>query len=352
MTSFLVLFSVDADAVVRTMLALEEARIDFTNGKMRKKSDIMKNISNGTTTITATTATVDSKQIDGSSNNNKSHPLGAGMAAIFGNYSRERSKSKSPPANDTSPPPPATSKGSVVTGKVNDPPPLPFISANPPPPPPPQPLVAQPQPTPVGKPPTISSNPVSVHAASVTQSVKSVTQVVTSAIPHPVVSTQSSYNMQLSMSPSKRSWTSAPTVAKPSPIGPVLPTTPFAPKSTTATAKSTATATTAARTVVNAAPTPTHVFKGATYYNEEGKAVEQASSKPAFTANDFPISKDGACPYCRSTDVVYIILQEEGAEADPLPDMLQKLNKMGKAVKRKKGAVFLFNLPIVRFLMH
>ena len=85
---------------------------------------------------------------------------------------------------------------------------------------------------------------------------------------------------------------------------------------------------------VPAAPTPTHILKGATYYDSSKK--ENTETKPAFTAADFPVSKNGACPYCHSTNVVYIIL-EEGDEYTELPEMLHRLHMEGKAVKMKRG---------------
>lgn len=83
-------------------------------------------------------------------------------------------------------------------------------------------------------------------------------------------------------------------------------------------------------------PTPTHILKGATYYNETKGSKDD---KPAFTSNDFPISTDGVCPYCRSSDVVYIILQDDN-EKEQFPDLLKWLFQEGKAVKRKKGFLF------------
>ena len=85
-------------------------------------------------------------------------------------------------------------------------------------------------------------------------------------------------------------------------------------------------------------PTPTHILKVATYYNDSN---EVKTSKPAFTTHDFPISKNGVCPYCHSSDVVYIILQEDG-DVDELPPLLERLHKEGKAVKRKKGFIFVY----------
>ena len=80
--------------------------------------------------------------------------------------------------------------------------------------------------------------------------------------------------------------------------------------------------------------TPSHILKGATYYTGDQKNPEV--NKPAFTAADFPISLDGICPYCKSADVVYVILQDDDMD-DDLPDLLARLEKAGKALKMKKG---------------
>jgi len=85
--------------------------------------------------------------------------------------------------------------------------------------------------------------------------------------------------------------------------------------------------------------TPSHILKGATYYTGDQKNPEV--NKPAFTAADFPISLDGICPYCKSADVVYVILQDDDMD-DDLPDLLARLEKAGKALKMKKGE---YDLP-------
>lgn len=77
---------------------------------------------------------------------------------------------------------------------------------------------------------------------------------------------------------------------------------------------------------------PAHILKGAQYY---GGNTQGVSSKPAFTSADFPVSTTGLCPYCHSNNVVYIILQED--EKEELPELLEKLRKLGYATPMKKG---------------
>ena len=50
----------------------------------------------------------------------------------------------------------------------------------------------------------------------------------------------------------------------------------------------------------------------------------------------FPVSTNGACPYCRSTDVVYIVLKEKNDDKK-LPDLLSRLEKDGYAEVHLKG---------------
>lgn len=60
--------------------------------------------------------------------------------------------------------------------------------------------------------------------------------------------------------------------------------------------------------------------------------------KKTYTADDYPVSIDGICPYCKSAEVVYIIISnEEEKEDDNLPEILQKLLKINYAYKMPKG---------------
>ena len=74
----------------------------------------------------------------------------------------------------------------------------------------------------------------------------------------------------------------------------------------------------------------------------EGEESSESKQKP-YTADDYPVSKDGACPYCKSSDVVYIIIdcKEENSEGDKededLPDILRKLLSYHLAYKMPKG---------------
>ena len=52
--------------------------------------------------------------------------------------------------------------------------------------------------------------------------------------------------------------------------------------------------------------------------------------------DEFPVSADGTCPYCRSNDVLYIILKETEDEKK-LPDLLSRLEKDGYAEVNLKG---------------
>lgn len=52
---------------------------------------------------------------------------------------------------------------------------------------------------------------------------------------------------------------------------------------------------------------------------------------------DYPVSSSGACPYCSSTDVKYIVLVDSKTKDSQLPQTLQILLKKGKAFKMAKG---------------
>ncbi|XP_065661348.1 uncharacterized protein LOC101239060 isoform X2 [Hydra vulgaris] len=82
--------------------------------------------------------------------------------------------------------------------------------------------------------------------------------------------------------------------------------------------------------------TPTHILKLPSLY------IAKEVKKPAFTAADFPVSSDGACPYCKSTNVVYIIIQDDDLKEEELPPLLTKLLREENAKKVKKGE---YDLP-------
>ena len=78
--------------------------------------------------------------------------------------------------------------------------------------------------------------------------------------------------------------------------------------------------------------------------NSSGEsAVEKTGSKSetekkTYTADDYPVSKDGRCPYCESQEVVYIIINEGEEDGDDeLPDILQQLLQYNFAYKMAKG---------------
>ena len=74
--------------------------------------------------------------------------------------------------------------------------------------------------------------------------------------------------------------------------------------------------------------------------NDES-SKESKTEKPkkkTYTADDYPVSIDGTCPYCKSAEVVYIVISnEEENEDDNLPEILQKLLKINYAYKMPKG---------------
>uniref|UniRef100_A0A7M5WJM3 CCHC-type domain-containing protein n=1 Tax=Clytia hemisphaerica TaxID=252671 RepID=A0A7M5WJM3_9CNID len=68
--------------------------------------------------------------------------------------------------------------------------------------------------------------------------------------------------------------------------------------------------------------------------NEKAKKVPE---KEKYDLEDFPVSTNGACPYCHSNNVVYIILKESENEKRQLPDLLVRLVGDGKAEVNVKG---------------
>ena len=81
--------------------------------------------------------------------------------------------------------------------------------------------------------------------------------------------------------------------------------------------------------------------------NKTSTTVSNKTQKKSFTMADFPVSKDGACPYCRSTNVVYVIIKSEGDSDADLPELLRTLLNQGKARKVPKGFYILFSLSFV-----
>ena len=79
------------------------------------------------------------------------------------------------------------------------------------------------------------------------------------------------------------------------------------------------------------------------------------SEKKKFTAADYPVSSDGACPYCKSTDVVYIVVSDKIINLK-LPIILRRLLKYKLAYKMpvsSKGLYGLyFVLPALNFSDH
>ena len=51
----------------------------------------------------------------------------------------------------------------------------------------------------------------------------------------------------------------------------------------------------------------------------------------------YPVSMTGACPYCQSYDVVYLVLIPKGSEDVELPPLLSKLINRGCALKVPDG---------------
>ena len=71
--------------------------------------------------------------------------------------------------------------------------------------------------------------------------------------------------------------------------------------------------------------------------NSKDSKTEKPEKK-TYTADDYPVSIDGTCPYCKSAEVVYIVISnEEENEDDNLPEILQKLLTINYAYKMPKG---------------
>lgn len=64
-----------------------------------------------------------------------------------------------------------------------------------------------------------------------------------------------------------------------------------------------------------------------------------SSSTVSSTANTYPVSSTGRCPYCGASDVKYIIIVSENTKDIDLPQSLQELLKRNHAFKMAKGEV-------------
>lgn len=61
--------------------------------------------------------------------------------------------------------------------------------------------------------------------------------------------------------------------------------------------------------------------------------ADLSGSKP----QGYPVSSSGACPYCSSTSVKYIVVVDDKTKDSQLPQTLQILLRKGKAFKMAKG---------------
>ncbi len=66
------------------------------------------------------------------------------------------------------------------------------------------------------------------------------------------------------------------------------------------------------------------------------KTNSAENEQKKYTTADFPVSKDGSCPYCRSAEVVYIVVSSESTNTK-LPTILQKLLQFNFAYKMPRG---------------
>ena len=64
-----------------------------------------------------------------------------------------------------------------------------------------------------------------------------------------------------------------------------------------------------------------------------------SNTAPSTEASSYPVSSNGRCPYCDSSDVKYIIIVSENTKDADLPQSLQKLLKRKQAFKMAKGEV-------------
>lgn len=71
----------------------------------------------------------------------------------------------------------------------------------------------------------------------------------------------------------------------------------------------------------------------------ETSATTTSNKAPSTEASSYPVSSNGRCPYCDSSDVKYIIMVSENTKDTDLPQSLQKLLKRNQAFKMAKGEV-------------
>ena len=72
---------------------------------------------------------------------------------------------------------------------------------------------------------------------------------------------------------------------------------------------------------------------------EQMASSSTTKKSAASTAEQYPVSSTGHCPYCGSTDVKYIIVVSENTQDSDLPATLQQLLKSNHAFKMAKGEV-------------
>lgn len=64
----------------------------------------------------------------------------------------------------------------------------------------------------------------------------------------------------------------------------------------------------------------------------------------------YPISVTGACPYCQSHDILYIILVPPGEEHQELPPLLTKLVSKGCAFTLKDNGEKFICCTVIKFV--
>ena len=69
-------------------------------------------------------------------------------------------------------------------------------------------------------------------------------------------------------------------------------------------------------------------------------AATGSVSTSTSAKSQYPISKDGQCPYCQSTDVKYIIVVSDTTKDTDLPHSLQQLLTRNHAFKMAKGELY------------
>ena len=71
----------------------------------------------------------------------------------------------------------------------------------------------------------------------------------------------------------------------------------------------------------------------------ETSTTTTSNKAPSTEASSYPVSSNGRCPYCDSSDVKYIIMVSENTKDTDLPQSLQQLLKRNQAFKMAKGEV-------------